>query len=238
MVDAINAATVQQGVGIRVSRNPGGTTISAIRKNTGGNGYDHPWKLIVKWEQNGANIDPRCYVVHGVATALRWRDGSGFDPGGIYAEELVVKFDSSETQLLDNPFATLPVGYATLAENSTTGIWLKVNFDYDTHPRPYYSGTNGEYKSFDDHFASLATIVSSTSYTLPSDADAYSDSIVNKPAMIFLGQVTTLSDRQSTIKQFRRSDVVIGVDSRPYGFISGDGSNTIVAGTDGALYVP
>jgi hypothetical protein len=154
--------------------------------------YKHPWKLMVS-EEDG---DILLRVYHGAISVIDW-NGSKSLPE-FFSMIPTIGMD----RLSGDPFATTE-GSLTLATNNTYGVWLKLSRSSGTNtnsPDPTEYGSVNYYG-----FANSAEIITDTTSNTPSLNMPFSASF----AYIFIGQVAITAAGVVTIKQWRRSDVVI-----------------------------
>lgn len=203
------------------------------RGNAGGSGNSsYPFKISVAT----VSTELRLYVSAGRATAMVWPSGSAYP---VFSEILCVY--SSGGSLKDDPFDPYSgtLGYDVLTAPTTYGVWLNISLETG-------GGTNlpagiGEYGGVLSVQGSVggANIAVSSTYPDPDDGPAYSASVTGSHvAMIYLGKVVVDSDSVATIKQYRKSDVIIPIATLPTALISTDDNNSLMVGTDGSLFVP
>lgn len=234
IVAAVNAGEIMSGVGVRVSKTPGGTTISTCPTPRERRGitpeYIHPFKIFGYYESGQHRI--RLQI--GRVTIQRWVPNSTSAPK-FSAEDLQVYYDANAGDLLGDDFPpTGSLGYIDLSAGTTYGVWMQLATSYAIRVDP--TGT-GQYPTIKEFYGSGASIVVSSTYTLFSQAAAYG--LAASKAFYYLGKVVVNTDETMTIKQWRKSDICAGNDSLPTSIvvISADSPNSIVAGSDGgALY--
>jgi hypothetical protein len=194
----------------------------------------HPFKLSVSYDSDTSEY--RLKAHYGRVTATIWK-ANGASAATIASREVAVGYDSgtgASGKLVGDDFSLSSEGYLVLADSTTYGIWLTVPVTAVAElVRP---ASGGEYRTVTSyHNESSATIVSDSTNTESSDAGTKS---TGGAVYYYLGQVVTSDDGTSTVKQYRRSDVSQGLGMLPTGLVSTDDDNSLVAGTDGALWAP
>ncbi len=232
IVAAVNAGEIMSGVGVRVSKTPGGTTVSvcpSLQSRRGNTPYVHPWKIFGYNESNQCRI--RLQI--GRVTIQRWVVNGSSAP--IFSsEDLQVFYDTNPGDLLGDDFGpTGSLGYIDIGLSTTYGVWLQLATYNATRIDP--TGGN-QFPTIKEFYGTGATVVVSSTYTLASQAAAYGLSA--SKAFYYLGQVSASSEGIVTVKQWRKSDICAGNDSLPTGIVivSADSPNSVIAGSDGGTY--
>jgi hypothetical protein len=235
LVDVVFSGLVTSGVGCRVSRTRNGTVIEVPRRpfGAGGEGYQHPWKLLASYDSG--EEEHRLKLAYGRVMATVWKD-NGASATTIGAAEVQVTYDAGtgvSGKLVGDAFSASGEGYLVLAAETTYGIWLQVPVAGATElVKP---GSSGEYRTVTSYQNSAgASIVADSTNTLPSDAATKS---TGGMVPFYLGQVITGEDGTATVKQYLRSDVFVGATLAPTGLVSADVPNDLTTGTDGGLLV-
>jgi hypothetical protein len=204
---AIRRRTPTAGPGIRIAETAdAGFIISTLAAQAAADGYLHPFKIRV----STVGEEIRGYVNHGAATARTWNSTE-------YPvfQDILTLFGSGG-ELENDPFLPLggTVGYEVLSASTTYGVWLIITITTGTADNP----GSGEFDQVESYYGAPggSVIGFSSDYTTLSQGPAYAAAVGGGPfAMIYLGQVSLDSSGEPTIRQHRRSDVVIPIASLP-----------------------
>ena len=192
--------------------------------------YLHPFKLFTI----DTATERRLYVGPGRVTMMQW-NGTAYPK----MAECLVSFNSAN--LYNDAFGTFSTnGYLTLAASKTYGVWLEIEW-YDAYFPNIVSGSavfSGAVNNIQVRYGNTggALIRTSETYTDYDDGTAFANS-ESQNAMIYIGKLETDANGVATIKQYRRSDVVIPMSEVVDPLISSDDPNALGTGTDGGLYV-
>ena len=205
LLDAIAARTPRHGPGLRLIASSGGFAYSMTPTSPQAQaGYDHPFRLSVTYDAEAI----RLWVGFGAATAMTWVDGNSTPT----AVEHPLKFSSSHS-LLNDPFSTGDVGFATLHPDTDYGVWMLIGGAASVVANN--TGANSDFSSIQQYaFTTVNSRVElSTTATEPSSQYPYSEHDVP----VFLGRVRVNADGVATISQYRRSDITLGLSDLPRG---------------------
>ena len=211
LVAAINENEVQTGVGVLVTRGPGGTTLT-VRQQRQPPPYIHPFKIFHAYEKNGSADQHRLRVQIGRVTVQRWV-ADGTDPPIYSAEDVLVAYENSSGDMMGDDFGpTGDLGHYDLTATTSYGVWLLVASTYHDRISPLTT----QFPTIRDFHGTTATVFPSSTYTNYTDAEAFCKTLSgNDRALYYLGRVETDSDGGATVKQWRKSDVCMGNDSLP-----------------------
>lgn len=200
---------VTAGMGLRMSRDSAaGTIISAASRANGVPpvGYNHPFKIDVRNELNDdEDVETRLYVNYGAISTqgIRTDEAPSF-------VDITTAWDFGNSLYLANDpiYPTGTVGYSILSPETTYGVWLVLQYVYlsiaNTFP------TTDDYANIAQWYVtpSACNIVVSSSQT---DMQArYSGATSPGKDIGFpLGIVTIDAYGAATVKQHRRSDLVV-----------------------------
>lgn len=206
---------------------------SPRKRSRSGSGYTHPFKLAVTTE--GEEV--RLYIHSGRATAEVWPSGQKAPQ----MEEVAILFNSA--RLRGDEFSGSSTdGYEVLADSTAYGVWLLISYTgTSTVSSSDTSWPTAPFGTFNNRFAAVggATIGVSSTYTAMTQGPAYATALGVGPYQCFyLGQVTVGEGGAATVKQYRRSDIVVPMTSVPFGFESADTGNSLTTGSDSRLFVP
>jgi hypothetical protein len=134
---------------------------------------------------------------------------------------------------LNNDPSGATAGFLTLSANTTYGIWLKGAYTLQSASENFWnlSTTPGRsYKSVDEVSLSFDRIEAESSYTAPNTAPS------NGEVWLFLGSVTVDANKQASIVQWWKSDLLLQNYLMPNVTASTDSGNRLTTGTDGLLF--
>lgn len=192
--------------------------------------YLHPFKLFT----SDTESERRLYVAPGRVTVMQW-NGTAYPK----MAECLVSFNGAN--LYNDSFGLfLDDGYLTLSASKTYGVWLEIEWSSASFSN-IVSGSavfSGAVNNIQTRYGNSggALIRTSETYTDYDDGTAFANS-ESQNAMIYIGKVETDSNGVVTIKQYRRSDVVIPMSEIADPLISGDADNAITTGADAGLWV-
>jgi hypothetical protein len=150
-----------------------------------------------------------------------------------------LSYDTSAGAFRGDDFDTNTLGKMALSASTIYGVWVTSG----VAKSPGYGSTQDDYDKVDDYRAGGATVRISNTYTAYTDAANYASTLMGGlvvgEAVFYIGQIETGSAGESTIKQWRKSDITFGnvVIPDDLHFVSTDVNNSITVGSDkGAFY--
>jgi hypothetical protein len=199
---------------------------------TSGKGYVHPYKIFVNYD--GSDYSMQMQI--GRFTVMKLISVSG--NFALISADQELAYDSSAGAFRGDDFDTNTLGYMALSKSTTYGVWVTSGIA----KAPGYGSTQDDYDKVDDYRAGGATVKISSTYTSYTDAATYASTLMGGltvgEAIFYIGQIQTGSAGESTVKQWRKSDITVGnvVIPDDLHFVSTDVDNSITAGADKGAY--
>lgn len=181
-------------------------TVTIRPRGGSGTSYTHPWKIEV-------DADLVLRVNYGAVSATVISDGDM--PHNVDCPTL---WDSTPTYLKNDPFYPEgTVGSSQLATSNTYGVWMAVNtyFSLTNIANPFGNASEIEYSRpwlADVNTCSIVVTNSQSSPTLRFTGNS-------GDIGYFLGQVEVDGDDVVTIRQHRRSDIILPFVLWPWGIV-------------------
>jgi hypothetical protein len=195
-------------------------------------GYVHPYKIFVNYDGSAYSMQMQI----GRFTTMKLIQVSG--NFALISADQELAYDSSAGAFRGDDFDTNTLGEMALSASTTYGVWVTSGVTESLG----YGSRQTDYDKLDDYRAGGATVRISSTYTLYSDAATYAATFVTGlsrgQAVFYIGQIETGSAGQSTVKQWRKSDITFGNIAIPddLHFVSTDVPNSITAGADKGAY--
>lgn len=197
-----------------------------------GKGYVHPYKIFVNYDGSAYSMQMQI----GRFTVMKLiQVSSNF---ALISADQALAYDSSAGAFRGDDFDTNTLGEMALSASTTYGVWVTSGVTESLG----YGSRQTDYDKLDDYRAGGATVRISSTYTLYSDAATYAATFVTGlsrgQAVFYIGQIETGSAGESTVKQWRKSDITFGNIAIPddLHFVSTDVDNSITAGADKGAY--
>jgi hypothetical protein len=205
-------------------------TIDNVQTQSGG--YVHPYKIFVNYD--GSDYTMQMQI--GRFTTMKLiQVSSNF---ALISADQELAYDSSAGAFRGDDFDTNTLGEMALSASTTYGVWVTSGVTESLG----YGSRQTDYDKLDDYRAGGATVRISSTYTLYSDAATYAATFVTGlsrgQAVFYIGQIETGSAGESTVKQWRKSDITFGNIAIPddLHFVSTDANNSITVGSDKGAY--
>lgn len=197
-----------------------------------GKGYVHPYKIFVNYDGSAYSMQMQI----GRFTVMKLiQVSSNF---ALISADQALAYDSSAGAFRGDDFDTGTLGEMALSASTTYGVWVTSGVTESLG----YGSRQTDYDKLDDYRAGGATVRISSTYTLYSDAATYAATFVTGlsrgQAVFYIGQIETGSAGESTVKQWRKSDITFGNIAIPddLHFVSTDVNNSITVGSDKGAY--
>jgi len=197
-----------------------------------GGGYVHPYKIFVNYDGSAYSMQMQI----GRFTVMKLINVSG--NFALISADQSLAYDSSAGAFRGDDFDTNTLGYMALSKSTTYGVWVTSGVTESLG----YGSRQTDYDKLDDYRAGGATVRISSTYTVYTDAATYAATFVTGlsrgQAVFYIGQIQTGSSGESTVKQWRKSDITVGNIAIPddLHFVSTDVNNSITAGADKGAY--
>jgi len=197
-----------------------------------GGGYVHPYKIFVNYDGSAYSMQMQI----GRFTVMKLINVSG--NFALISADQSLAYDSSAGAFRGDDFDTNTLGYMALSKSTTYGVWVTSGVTESLG----YGSRQTDYDKLDDYRAGGATVRISSTYTVYTDAATYAATFVTGlsrgQAVFYIGQIQTGSSGESTVKQWRKSDITVGNIAIPddMHFVSTDVNNSITAGADKGAY--
>jgi len=197
-----------------------------------GGGYVHPYKIFVNYDGSAYSMQMQI----GRFTVMKLINVSG--NFALISADQYLSYDSSAGAFRGDDFDTSTLGKMALSASTTYGVWVTSG----VAKAPGYGSTQEDYDKVDDYRAGGATVRISSTHTAYTDAATYASTLIGGlvvgEAIFYIGQIQTGSAGESTVKQWRKSDITVGnvVIPDDLHFVSTDVDNSITAGSDKGAY--
>jgi hypothetical protein len=202
------------------------------RVSPSGKGYVHPYKIFVNYDGSAYSMQMQI----GRFTTMKLINvSSNF---ALISADQALAYDSSAGAFRGDDFDTNTLGEMALSASTTYGVWVTSG----VAKSPGYGSTQDDYDKVDDYRAGGATVRISSTYTAYTDAATYASTLMGGlvvgEAVFYIGQIETGSAGESTVKQWRKSDITFGNIAIPddLHFVSTDLDNSITPGSDNGAY--
>jgi len=197
-----------------------------------GGGYVHPYKIFVNYDGSAYSMQMQI----GRFTVMKLISVSG--NFALISADQSLSYDSSAGAFRGDDFDTNTLGKMALSASTTYGVWVTSGVAKSSG----YGSTQDDYDKVDDYRAGGATVKISSTYTSYTDAATYASTLMGGitvgETIFYIGQIQTGSSGESTVKQWRKSDITVGnvVIPDDLHFVSTDVGNSITAGSDNGAY--
>lgn len=225
IIHAAKSNQIQPGHGYRISQTGGGTTLS-VKKQRPAAPQKFPFKITTSLE--GTVL--KCFVNYAQVARAELLPYTSYPT--VNSLEVSLEVTIGGGALNNHPLGTT-AGFLNLSASTTYGIWLKGYYTCQSVSVNFWGLTLNAgkcYKYVDEVFMTFDRIEAESSYTAPNTAPS------NGEVWLFLGSVAVDANKQASIVQWWKSDILLQSYLMPDVQPSSDSGNRLTRGSDGLLF--